>query len=334
MASTGSIGTVDNARAIEAVLQRLQGPSATGQLLVHSTGATGEMPWGTCAIPTVRNAAIDAATVFVKPNPATLDPKGNGGNWPIVQAGTLVDVESLQGGTRPNLQAGTIYRWDQPVTGLERTSASVAGGLTGAAFGETEPDFGASLRFVGQYKQLSKLDIEALFRAQTFDFPAAVLSWESTSPSDGPMQSSPAPRTTRVGSLKMIWRHVWSLCLITSRLDSEGERRREGERLRDDVIEILADCVSARGLWVAMSPGVEVLEARVLGLTPTSYVDVVRFATHIVVRHRPAPAVYNVWEKTRITVSAATAPPSPAINLGDVTATMNLVDDEPDEPDQ
>lgn len=329
MAARGSIGTVDNSRAIEAALARLQGPSAAGQLLVHSTAATGEMPWGCFAIPTVANAAIDAATIFVKPNPATLDAKGNGGNWPILQAGTLVDVESVQGGERPNLPAGTVYRWDEPVAGIELTSSSPAG-MSGGAFGESEPGFGGTLRFVGQYKQLTKPDTEALFRAQTFDFPAGVLSWESSSPSDGPMQSSPAPRTTRVGSLKMIWRHVWTLCLITSRLDTEGERRREGERLRDDVLECLADCKSARGLWVSMSPGIEMLEARVLAISPTSYVDVVRFATHIVVRHRPAPAIYHPWETTRITVSKATTPPAPAINLGDVTADMDPQDDDED----
>jgi hypothetical protein len=323
MSARGSIGTVDNSRAIEAVLQRLQGPSAVGQLLVHSVGTTGEVPWGSCAIPTIKGSALDAATVFVRPNPATLDANGNGGNWPVNAAGVLVDVESLQGGIRPNLPAGTRYRWDDGIDGVEETSASAGAGLTGGSFGETEPAFGGILRFVGQYKQLNKVDATQLFAAQAFDFPAAVLTWESTQPSDGPMQSSPGPRTTRVGSTRMIYRHIWTLFLITSRTDTEGERRREGERLRDQALEVLSDCVSARGLWVSMSPGIEMLEARVAAVTPTSYVDVLRFATHIVVRHRPAPAVYNPWEHTRIQVQHAASPPAPAINLGDVTVTMN-----------
>lgn len=329
MTARGSIGTVANSRAIEAVLQRLQGPSAVGQLLVRSTDATGFVPWGSFAIPEVKGQAIDAATVFVRPNPATLDANGNGGNWSVTQAGTLVDVESLQGGIRPNLAPGTLYRWDDPLDGIEEASLSPAG-VAGGAFGETEPGFGGELRFVGQFKQLNKVDSQQLFAAQAFDFPAAVLTWESTTPSDGPMQSSPGPRTTRVGSLRMIYRHVWALFIITSRSDTEGERRREGERLRDGALEILADCVSARGLWVSMSPGVEVLEARVGAVTPTSYVDVVRFATHIVVRHRPAPAVYNPWEYTRIQVQAAAAPPQPQILLGDVTAKMNPPPPDPD----
>jgi hypothetical protein len=325
MGATGTVGTVDNSRAIEAVLQRMQGPSALGQLLVHSTGPTGRVPPGAFAIPEAANASIEAATVFVKPNPATLDAKGNGGYWNVTSGGTLVDVESVQGGLRPNLPAGTLYRWDDAIDGIELASHTLAG-MTGGAFGG---ELGGRLRFVGQYKQLSKVDAQTLFQAQAYDFPAAVLSWESSQPSDGPMQSSPGPRTTRVGSLRMIWRHIWTLFLITSRQDTAGNRRREGERLRDDALEILADCVSARGLWVSMSPGIEVLESRVFGISPTSYVDVVRFATHIVIRHRPQPAAYNDWETTRITVSKATAPPLPAIKLGDVK-----VDMDPEDPDE
>lgn len=323
MGATGTVGTVDNSRGIEAILQRMQGPSATGQLLVHSTAPTGRVPWGAFAIAEVASASIDAATVFVTPNPATLDADGNGGFWDVTDAGALVNVESVQGGLRVNQPAGTVYRWDDPIDGIEPISSTPTG-LSGGDFGG---ELGGRLRFVGQYKQFAKLDAETLFRAQAYDFPAAVLSWESSQPSDGPMQSSPGPRTTRVGSLRMIWRHVWALFLITSRQDTAGQRRREGERLRDDALEILSDCVSARGLWVSMSPGIEVLESRVFGISPTSYVDVVRFATHIVIRHRPAPAVYNPWETTRITVSKAAAPPSPAISLGDVKVDMDAEDE-------
>lgn len=284
------MSTVQNGRAIEAALAPLMGPCASGQLLVRSTGATGKVPYGAALIPIKRGGLEEEATAFVTKNPATED-----GSWPVVQGGTAVPLAALQGGPVGNTEPGTEYRWDEPLDGIEDVSVS-QGGLAGGA----ESGGYAALRQLRNYKALSQNMLEDLLRASVGLFPAGVLAWESSQPIDGPMAARPGARSARMGRGKFLFRHTWLLYLVTSRLDSEGERRREGDTLRDDVIETIFDTTSARGLRVSTDPGAEILDARLFTVTPTSYVDVVRFATTSVVQHRSQGADYGPWLRTRL----------------------------------
>jgi hypothetical protein len=290
------LNSVDNARALEAVLARLMGTYATGQLTVSSTGATGTVPAGACAIP-IDGGLVEEASVYVKKNPATIEADGSGGDWPVTSAGVAVSVEALQGGPVANRAGGISYRWDPPLAGIEATSPSAGAGLTGGAFSGAY----AGLRFVRHYKQIAAGSIDELFRATLGnEYPAAVLAWAGGAPLDGPMVASPGPRTARVGRGKLLWRNTWHLFVITTRLDSEGERRREGEALRDNLLEILFDARSARGvLHVSSDPGVEILSADVFRVTPTSYVDLIQFTTRTTLQRTPEAVAGNPWEKTR-----------------------------------
>jgi hypothetical protein len=269
-------GTLQKARAIEARLQKLQGSAGTGQLRVRATGADVVLPPGECAVPLVDNALNEQATIFVRPNPtAPSSDKVKG--WTVTSAGTLVDVETLQGGAGVNLPGSIECRWDPPLAGLEETATLEPAGVTGAT---SSAELG-SIALFRHYKQIATGDIDELFRAQVYAFPAAILAWGTTSPLDGPISGSPGPRTARVGASAMLAKHGWLLYLVTSRLEEEGIRRREGEILRDRVLRRLHNArrTRDRAFVVSNEPGTEVLAARVFRVTPTSYVDVVEFAT-------------------------------------------------------
>jgi hypothetical protein len=302
------VSSIQNARAIEATLARLQGPCATGKLLVKALGPDVLFGPGECAVPFDGGAYDPQSTVFVKPNPAFTS-----GTWVVTQAGTLVDVEALQGGTVPNRPGGTPYRWEPPITGIELESVADAAGLVGGAFSEAF----AGLRQFVHYKSLDREGIEALFKAQLFDFPAAALSWVQTVPLDGPMSGTPGPRTNRVSSKGMLYRHTWMLWLVTSRLDLEAQRRHEGDTLRADVLEIIFGAKRARdgAFQVSMEPGAEVQNASPYLISPTSYVDQVTFSTIVLLENKPEPREYHDWLRTRLRQQTPPQAPDPAIDI-------------------
>lgn len=307
------MSTITNERAIQALLQVLMGPPASGELTVRSTGATGTVPAQACLIPIDTGELDEEAMVFVQPNPATED-----GSWPVTSGGTAVQVEALQGGARGNRASGAEYRFDPPLEGIEAvatTPTGLTGGVASGAFGAL-----AQLRL---YRNLEQETFKSLLFAQLGDFPGAVLAWESTMPLDGPMAARPAPRQARAGTGKFWFRHSWMLFLVTSRLDTEAQRRREGAALRDALLALLLDRRGARGFRVSMSPGIEILSAAPYRTTPTSYVDLVRFACTVTLESRPLTAEYNPWLTTRIRQQTPSQGANPPLDLPDYTIDMD-----------
>lgn len=308
--------SIANGRAIQAALAPLMGTVATGQLLVKSDGPTGVLPFGACAVPIVRGGLLEEATVFVTKNPANAR-----GEWPVTQAGTLVPVESLQGGPVGNTKPGTEYRWSLPVLGIELKSTSpsgLSGGVASAAVG--------AIKQLVTYKRFEQGTFEQFLRAQLSQFPGVCLCWESTGPLDGPMAAQGVSRLARTGRGKFLYRHTWSLFLVTGRLDTQAQRQMEGDVLRTDVVETLFDTMSARGLRLANEPGAEVLDARVFGVTPTSYIDLVRIGCTVTLQHRRQSTEYNDWLRTRmvnLTDANGEGPAiSPPITLPDASDPM------------
>lgn len=303
--------TVAIARAICAALQPFTGPAAAGKLLVRSTGPTGTLEGGACAIPITNGAIDETAVVFVKKNPAV-----ENGDWPVTSAGVLVDVECVNGGPVGNRAGATQYRWHPSQDGIELVSVADGAGLAG---GSLLTGLG-TIRQVRQYKQLDRATVETFFRAQLTDYPAVALAWESTQPLGGAMGSSPGPRTARAGADVVLSRHVWMLWIVTSRLDSEPERRVESDTIRDDVIERLHQRKVARELRLSMAPGAEILGASAFSTTPTSYVDLIRIATSFAMKFQHDEE-YNDWLRTRLRVQT-TEQSGSRIDLPDTTIPM------------
>ncbi len=282
------MSAIQQSRGIMAALSVLQGGTATGSILVHSTAATGSVPAHAHLVPIVGGALQEDAIVRVDKNPAT-----EGGAWPVVLAGTSVTVSAVQGGTRGNLAAGTELLWDPPLSGIATKSATVAG-LSGGTWLDT---FG-SLKDLRQFRGLSPDVAQDLLRAQAGMMPAAVLAWASCGPVSGSVSAAYGATQDRAGRGVRLWKNHWDLFLVTSRQSDLAIRLREGDQLRDDVLEVLTDRVAVRGQVLSSPQGIEILDARQYASTPTSFVDVVQFTTSYALVKRDAQA-FSDWLVTR-----------------------------------
>ncbi len=301
------------ARAIQALLQAQMGTYSSGNLLVRSTGASGTVPKHAFAIPIVDDQLHEDALVFMQANPDTDD-----GSWPVTDSGTEIPVQSVQGGNHVNQVADVECRWDPELTGIEETSEVATGGLTG---GQQRTERG-TLRQVRMYKSLgSRPEAQDFFRAKVAHYPAGVLCWVGSGPGDGAAGPSLGPNTARVGAGRKIYQHEWQLWLITSRQASAEQRTREGDQLRDDMLELLSDRDVYRGLTLSSAVGIQVIDARLSSVTGSSYVDVVRFSSLFVLTKRDE-RTFNDWLTTRMVIQTEDQPPYPELDIVDTTIEM------------
>jgi hypothetical protein len=319
--------TISNARAIEAALQRLQGPPAAGKLLVKpeplpdgSPGPDVVLPVGACALPLDGNGIEPRAAVYVRPNPANPAEDSGDRTWTVTAAGTLVDVEAVQGGDHTNRAGGTSYQWDPPLVGVESVSVTDASGIAGGSFSGAF----AGLR---QFAHLRTIDFDpgqGLFESQTFDYPAAVLAWAGISPLDGPLAAAPGPRTARTRSGAMLYRQSWFLYLATSRLDRSGLRSEEAATLLDDVLGVIvwACRIRDRSFIVSGEPGAQIQNARPFRVLPTVYVDAVTIETSFVLERNPEPRAYHDWLRTRLRQQVPPGGQLPLIDLPNAIVPM------------
>lgn len=302
---------IKHARGIMCALSVLQGQTATGSLLVHSTAATGSVPAHSYGVPIVDGALAEDALIRVDKNPSQSD-----GAWPVTDAGVEVTVSAAQGGTRGNLSAGTEILWDPPLEGIELKSATTLG-LSGGSWLDT---FGA-LRQSKEYRQLDRDTAQSLFRAQAVDTPAAVLAWVAATPVSGSVSASYGRTQDRAGRDVRLFKNEWALFLVTTRMADMAIRLREGATLRDDVLEVLTETEGVRGQVISSPQGIEVLEAREFATTPTSFVDLVRFTTGYGLVRRDS-RTFNDWLTTRYkSTYAAGTHPNP-IDVPDITIPM------------
>lgn len=286
-----TINTHTLGRGLQACLQVLQGDYSTGSVRAVATTDPVELPKGTFGIPIVDGSEDESKAVIV-----TANPSATGGAWTVTSAGLDVAVASIQGGVHTALAAGTLVRWDPPITGLELTGTVSAGGLTG---GTAATHYGA-LRQVRYYRDMgSNPGAADFYAAGLHSYPAAVIGWESTMPADGAAMPGVGPDSTRRGQGKREFVATFALMLFTSRFDQTHRRRKESDQLRDDVLELLTDRVSYRDCYLSSTRGIQILEARHVGSKPSYYVDVVRFSCHFVLTKRD-DRTFHDWLTTRL----------------------------------
>jgi hypothetical protein len=302
-------GTHYLVRALQAVVQPVQGDYASGYVVVSAIAGMTTLEPGVFGIPIVGGCLEEARTIKVEPNPDTSD-----GSWEVQPSGTPVLVTSVLGGVRVNLASGTEIRWDPPTNGLTELGVVGAGGLTG---GTQHEHFGA-LRQVVLYQDLgSQAGAVEFFRAKLSDYPAAVLGWVSSRPADGATTPGVGSNNVRLGRGRRLFSHDWELYIVTSRLDGHGVRAREGMVVRDELMAQLTDRCAFRGLPVSGPAGIQITDARMVRTTSTSFVDAIRFSTQYVLERTPAGRTFNPWLRTHLQMSR----PTSAGDMGTVDAT-------------
>jgi hypothetical protein len=190
--------------------------------------------------------------------------------------------------------------WYTPSVGVDGTGIVGVDGIVG---GTSIVSLGA-LRNVRDFRDIGgHPQAQEFFRARMGDFPAVCIQWRSTSPADGSTGSTwGGSSKTRIARGARLYVDHFDLSIVTTRLDSNNQRMREGALLRDAMLELLTDRMVWRDLEISKPNGIQVLEAKQTLTTPTSYIDVIRIALQYALHRTPGPARSAPWERTRYVV--------------------------------
>lgn len=295
---------------LQSLVGTLMGEPASGFVTATASGAPVLLEPGTVGIPVLGGVLDPERAVLVERNPARDDRA-----WEVTSSGVPVAVTTVLGGADRDLEAGTPIRWIPPVEGLEELGEIAAPGLAGS----TQRLGYGSLRQVRYYQEMTRGNAEHFFAAQLHEYPAAALSWVRMTPADGGSSAALGPRTARTAGRSLLVANEWVLYVVVSRLDGGDERAREGAFLRDQLLGILSGRHAWRGLPLSHPSGLDILTARLSGVTPTSYVEEITFTTLQSATRCEAigPTDWADWLKTRLQVSLETTPPFPLVDVTD-----------------
>lgn len=264
------------ARAIITILSPLTGTVATGNLTIQATGADVNLEKNAYCIPIITGGGGSTQLsqhVLLKTTAAAT----------ITAAGTTVACKAVLGGIGGNLAAGTEVRWSPGITGIESVSVVAAGGTGGVA-----PTGYGSVKQIRFYEQIGPAQAQAdLFRAGLGLFPAIALIWSGTEPDD------------RRGRHRRTYGEQWVLAVISSRTDSDDERRAEGLHILEEAREYLTNRKEADDYVFSAPAGLELGRADRLVATPQSYIYAQRFRTEHTIEMRDA-RTYPNWETFQI----------------------------------
>lgn len=267
------------ARAIMHKLAPLTGTVATGNLTVQATGADVVLPRNSYAIPIIESEpgrrALSPHVLLKTTEEAT-----------VTAAGASVPVKTILGGsaTGPaaNLTAGTEVRWSPGIEGIEAVSVVAAPGLTGA----TKATGYGAVKAIRFYEQIGPAQAAAdLFRAKTGvgGFPALVLIWSFTDADD------------RRGESKRTYGEQWILACVSSRTDSDDERRNEGLFIMEEASELLTNTTTVDEFPLSSPAGLEIRRRDRLVASESSYIYTITFRTEHTLRRRDERE-FPFWE--------------------------------------
>lgn len=302
---------VSTGRALLSLLQPITGARSTATATVRAVpGPTAVLPRNAYAVPIVQGAARWDRMLKVAKNPLFDD-----GHWDVAAGGTAVSMISMVGGKDMNLAVNTPVMWWPTLEGIEPRST-----LTVAATGGTEPTGLAALKQVAFFEQLRPNLTGAaqdLFKSLVSQFPGAVLTWEESSPADGSAIDMTANTNARVGRGIFLYQHAWDLFVITSRVDSDPQRREEGLALVEAITELLQDATSADGQVFSNPQGVRVVRRQRYFVAANFYVYRLSLVTVAAVNAKERRTFHD-WVRTRFDADTTDTPPLRLVNDNEI----------------
>ena len=296
-------------RALLAQLTPITGERAAGVVTATAAGAAPvEVPKNTYMIPVVRGhiredlvfKTLAAGTV---PGSGTLD----------------LSVTSNIGGARHNVDDETVFRFDPPVPGLERTAVA-RGAFTGGS------NVGALVRNLQIFEDVDATNVEEdFFAAMMTDPPCGVLSWQQTEQAEGEVVGlrRGASRATRSVTLDA---ESFVLYIIVGRIDGPGMRRKEGQV----IAQAATRCWRGRmknidgEQLMATGGGIAVVSRARVARAPKHYVYAVRLRAIQSAETRMDGRTFSPWERTNIKGAL------PGREAPEPTAPLEIVDDTED----
>lgn len=283
-------GIIRTARAIMTLLGPMTGVSATGNVTVHSTGATGTMPKNTYGIPVLGGSPGHPGElsphVLVKTTAETN----------VVLAGTSVPVKTVLGSAAANLAAATDILWLPRVTGIEARSAVATPGLTGG----TQATGYGSVQQIRFYEEMRAGNAVDILKANLGLFPAMVLTW------DGSVEADAAGRQ---------WDHVdemWSLFIVASRKEAHALRAYEGFELIDEARERLTRRESVDDENFSSPGPIHIRGSGRIAVGAEYYLYDVRFSTTRTIAKRD-PRSFATWMTAQYDLATDEAVPLPLV---------------------
>lgn len=243
-------------RLIQACCQPLTGQRATGSILLKSaTGADVTVGHGRFMFPIINGQVRHELAFKTAINPATRSlPGALAGSWTATTVGTPVSILSNLGGVRHNLPAGTRFLIDQPLVPALVDRPRIA---TPTAGGEDMTGDLVLYNFVAFETFGAQPTLEAFRSAIGGRFPAAIINWTESEPSDG-QTTSAVTRGTHLGARNVAYSEMFDIRLISSRSDSEAERRGQAVRILDEMTALLLDKVAIDGAPMSSPGGVHI----------------------------------------------------------------------------
>lgn len=290
---------LEGARAILATIQPVTGERATGSVLATATGADVVVPRNSHLIPVVDGQLKPEWQFKTDAGPLAAPNKNS---WTVTSGGTSVDVLSVIGGVRHNLAAGTVLRWDPPISGLAPTVTVEAPGLAGGA----DPTFFGGLKAAVMHDAFGApaASLEA-FRSKIGALPGLILIWQSSEPADGSTVSALGRGGGRMGQNNMLMVERYLAVILTNRVDDAHFRRSEGLEALDEVTLWLTDRNMVDGMCVSSPGGVQITNRTRLQGPRTIYQELDVYALSLAITRtytRHDARTYNDWLLTRMRV--------------------------------
>lgn len=227
------------ARAVIGQLSPLSGTRGTGRVLVlNDTPDEVVVAKNMYLLPNVGTLGelADDLVFKTKPNPDTLGEHGVGGDWIIPANDSLeIDVWSNLGGARHNLPAGTVFRWDPPLSDLGPTVTLVDAITDGA----NKPD-APRLDALIYYEDLDSAKIAKDLAAGRLRTPGGFLCWDGSTPAEG-RTAGTNQGSTRADTERRFFAENYHVFIAVSDQTSDRERRGSGLRLLQGVTRLLSD---------------------------------------------------------------------------------------------
>lgn len=249
---------VDIARGIMAVCQPLTGTRSAGSVVLKNTSAQPVVvDPNSCLFPVVNGSVKYELVYKTARNPA--DAKGK---WTLAPgASVTMPIFSNLGGVRMNLQAGTVFRLEASWSAGLATTVVVVAGTTG---GDDPTDDLALYNFVLYENFGAKPTLELFKSAIGGKFPAAMIFWLESEPADG-LSTSATNRPTHQGNGKTSYTEMFEIMIVSTREDSENNRRGQPLRIMDAMSMLLTDRFAVDGSALSSPGGLHIRKRNRLG---------------------------------------------------------------------
>lgn len=310
------------ARAILAQLNTLSGTRATGTVHVaNDTVAPIDVEMNSYLWPTISGETRPSLLFKVAPNPATIKPHGQAGEWTVPAHGSAdIGIRSNLGGVRHNLPAGTVFTWDPPLDGLAAT-VTLNADMTDGANRTDEPHLADAVYYEGlDSGQISK----DLFGSGASNLPAAVIVWQQSAPAEG-RTAGTNQGSTRLQDGLRLFAEYFNLYIVVSDVRSDKRRRSNGLRLVQACTRLLSDQQQTNDFEMLTAVGaLEILGRTRYARNENTYVYSIPMRINRIYPRYDTRA-FTPWLKTHLVASlpGREAPePTDPITMVDVTDPM------------